>query len=260
MRKSTLLTLGTMLVWTLFAMGCGAGKDIEDTWPVEKLYRNARDAMLGGNYTKAEEYYEKLEARAPFGAYGQQVLLDSAYVKYKTEKTDAAIETCKRFVQLYPQHKYVDYAYYLHGLADYQRGRGLAMRLLDLDLSQRDPGSYRAAFQSFSELVTRFPQSRYTADARQRMLYLRNLLAEHEIEVAHYYMRRNAFVAAANRARYLIDHYPRTPSVPEALAVMARSYRALQLEELANDALRVLRLNYPGHRQIAEIERIRLKE
>ena len=246
------------LALTLGVIGCSAKQDITEDWPVEKLYRKARDAMLGGDYTQASEYYKKLEARAPFGVYGQQALMDSAYVHYKSERIDAAIETCNRFIQLYPQHKYVDYVYYLRGLAGYQRSRGLAVRLLNIDLSQRDPGSYLQAFQGFSELVRRFPQSRYAADARQHMVYLRSLLAEHEIEVAHYYLRRGAYVAAANRARYLLEHYPRTASVPEALAIMARAYRVLQLEELATDALRVLRKNYPDHPQIAAIEALRV--
>lgn len=238
--------------------GC-AGKDGDptDSWEIERLYAEARGAMQSGDYEQAKTYYRALESRSPFGVYGQQTLLDLAYVYYKVEETDRAIESCERFIKTYPQNKYVDYAYYLRGLAEFNRSSGLAQRFVIVDLSQRDPEHVLRAFEHFSALTGNFPDSRYAEDAAQRMVYLRNLLAEHEVEVAHYYMRRGAYLAAANRARYALEHYPRTQAIPDALAVMARAYRALGLRDLADDALRVLELNYPRHAGLAAVRRIR---
>ena len=240
--------------------GCAqSAKDVTESWPVDRLYNEAKAALNRKNYDKAKEYYRVLETRFPFGVYGQQALLDLAYAYYKTEDPDNAIETCERFIKLHPQHAHVDYVYYLRGLADFYRSGGLAQRFMNLDSSQRDPATNLRAFERFSELVRRFPDSRYAPDARQRMVYLRNILAEHEVETAHYYLRRGAYLAAANRARYVVEHYARTPSVSEALAVMARAYRVLGLDELSTDALRVLRLNHPEHPDIREVERIRVR-
>ncbi len=251
-----LRVLPCLLALALF--GCsGKDKDPTDAWEMEQLYAEARGAMQSGDYEQAKTYYRALEGRSPFGVYGQQALLDLAYVYYKTEDTDQAIETCERFIKTYPQNAHVAYAYYLRGLAESNRSGGLAQRFVIVDLSQRDPEHVLRAFEFYSELVGSFPNSIYAADATQRMVYLRNLLADHEVEVAHYYLRRGAWLAAANRARYAIEHYPRTQAIPDALAVMARAYRALGLEELATDALRVLELNHPQHPEIRTIQRIR---
>ena len=238
--------------------GCsGLDKDPTDGWEMERLYAEARGAMQSGDYEQAKAYYRALEGRSPFGVYGQQALLDLAYVYYKTEESDRAIETCERFIKTYPQNQYVDYAYYLRGLAEFHRSGGLAQRFVLVDLSQRDPEHILQAFEYFSALVSGFPDSIYVADSAQRMVYLRNLLADHEVEVAHYYMRRGAYLAAANRARYAVEHYPRTGATPDALAVMARAYQALGLAGLAADALRVMELNYPRHPELAALRSIR---
>lgn len=238
--------------------GCsGLDKDPTDSWEMERLYDEARGAMQSGDYEQAKTYYRALEGRSPFGVYGQQALLDLAYVYYKTEETDRAIETCERFIKTYPQNQYVDYAYYLRGLAEFHRSGGLAQRFVLVDLSQRDPQHILEAFEHFAELNSKFPGSIYFEDASQRMIYLRNLLSDHEVEVAHYYMRRGAYLAAANRARYAVERYPRTEAVPDALAVMARAYQALGLTEFATDALRVMELNYPQHPELAEVRRLR---
>ncbi len=233
--------------------------DPTETWSAERLYAEAKGALDSGNYSKAVEYYEKLEGRFPFGVYGQQALLDLAYAYYKNDSTDASISAADRFIKLYPQNAHVDYAYYLKGLANFNRGKGFVERYLPIDTSQRDPGSALTAFQDFSELLRLFPDSQYAEDARQRMVYLRNLLAEHEINVANYYMRRGAFVAAVNRARYVIEKYPRTPSVPDALVVMAKAYRIMEMDDLSRDALRVLELNYPNHPGLYEVREIVVK-
>lgn len=242
--------------------GCSYFQDKGDEtekWPAERLYAEARSALDSGSYDQAVELYEKLEARFPFGTYGQQAILDLAYAYYKNDEPDAAVSTAERFIKLYPQNIHVDYAYYLKGLANFQRGKGFTERVLPIDESQRDPGSSLQAFQDFSELVKRYPDSQYAEDAKLRMTHLRNILAQHEIHVAQYYMRRGAFVAAANRARYVVEKYARTPSIPDALVIMAKAYKVMELNELSEDAVRVLELNYPNHPGIYEVREVILQ-
>lgn len=239
--------------------GGGEKDDPTQDWDAERLYSEAKGALDAGYYDRAVNYYEKLEARFPFGVHGQQALLDLSYAYYKNEDFDGAISTTDRFMKLYPRNEGVAYALYLRGLTNFNRGKGITQRYLPLDLSQRDPGSHLQAFQDFSELVKRFPDSRYVADAKLRMTYLRNLLAEHEVEVANYYMRREAYVAAANRARNVVENYPRTPSVPEALGVMAKAYKVLEMPDLSEDALRVLETNYPNHPGLNAVRRVVIK-
>ena len=252
-----------LLLTALIATGCSfLGKDDDDPtqdWTVEKLYEEAKNALDSGSYNRAVEYYEFLETRFPFGVYGQQSLLDLAFVYYKLEKFEESLSTCDRFIRLYPQSVQVDYAYYRRGLVNFNKGKGLTDRFLPIDLSQRDSTAALQAFQDFGELVERYPESQYLDDARKRMTYLRNLLAEYEVHIATYYMRRGAFVAAANRARYVVENYERTPSVPEALVIMAKSYKVLEMDKLSEDAVRVLELNYPGHEGIEEIRKTRVR-
>ena len=248
------------LLVCLLATSCsyfkGSKDDITEDWSAERLYAEAKGSLDSGNYTKAIEYYEKLEGRFPFGVYGQQALLDLAYAYFKNEDTDSAVATAERFIKLYPQNAHVDYAYYLKGLANFERGKGFTERYLPIDAAQRDPGSALQAFQDFSEMVRLFPDSQYTDDAKQRMLHLRNQLADHEVNVANYYMRRGAYVAAANRARYVVEKYPKTPAVPDALVIMAKAYKIMEMNDLSADALRVLELNYPNHPGIYEVKEL----
>ncbi len=237
-----------LLIFTL--SGCSYFKDKGDdtaTWDADRIYTEARGALDSGAYAKAIELYQKLETKFPFGVHAQQALLDLAYAHYKNNEPEAVLAACDRFIKLYPQNTHVDYAYYLKGLTNFNKGKGFTQRYLPIDESQRDPDAALTAFQSFSELIERFPDSQYVEDAMQRMRYLRNILAKSEIHVAHYYMRRGALVAAVNRARYVIENYPKTPSVPDALVLMAKAYRVLEMNDLANDALRVLEFNYPNH-------------
>jgi outer membrane protein assembly factor BamD len=252
-----------LLTLLLLNSACSFFGDQEDdsakNWTVDRLYKEAKSSLDAGYYSKAVQYYEFLETRFPFGVYGQQSLLDLAYSYYKTEDHDAAISACDRFVRLYPQNPHVDYAYYLRGLTNFTRGRGLTERFLPLDSSQRDPSGALMAFRDFSELARKFPDSEYIPDAEKRMVHLRNLLAKHEVHVANYYMIRGAYVAAANRARYVIETYPRTPSVPDALVLMAKAYKVLELDDLSGDAVRVLELNYPQHPGIDEVQEILIR-
>jgi outer membrane protein assembly factor BamD len=226
--------------------GCGIiGKEFDETegWTAAELYNKAAREMDGANYNRAIELYRKLETRFPFGRYAMQGQLDIAYAYYKSEQPEEAIAAADRFIKLYPQNPYVDYAYYLKGIVNYNRSVGFIDRFIPTDQSQRDPGSALDAFEDFVELVRRFPDSRYAADARQRMLFLRSNLAKNEVHVARYYMKRGAYLAAANRAQYVIERFQRTSAVEEALEVLIEAYERLDKEQLATDARRVLELN-----------------
>ncbi len=249
-----------LLIFTLLIAGCSLfGKDDKDetqNWTVERLYAEAKGALDSGYYSKAVEYYEYLETRFPFGVYGQQALMDLGYAYFKAEDHDSAISACDRFIRLYPQNPSVDYVYYLRGLINFNRGKGLSERFMPLDLSQRDTGTALQSFRDFEEMVAKFPDSRYASDAQKRMVYLRNILARNEVNVATYYLRRGAYVAAANRARYVVENYNRTTAVPDALALMARAYKILEMDDLSADALRVLETNYPNHPGIEETREV----
>jgi outer membrane protein assembly factor BamD len=244
------------VLWLAIAIaGCGIfGKEIDLTegWSAARLYAEASSELDSKNYARAIEYYEKLEARYPFGRYAMQSQLDVAYAHYRADEPEAAIAAADRFIKLYPQNPYVDYAYYLKGLVNYNRSVGFLDRYIPTDPSQRDPGAALDAFADFSVLVERFPDSRYAEDARQRMLYLRNNLARHEVNVARYYMRRGAFLAAANRANYVIERFQRTSAVESALEILVDAYTALDKSELAADAQRVLDINRQAGRFISD--------
>lgn len=252
-----------VLIFAALLAGCSFfdkdGEDETRNWTVERLYAEAKGALDAGYYSKAVEYYEYLETRFPFGVYGQQALMDLGYAYYKAEDFDSAISACDRFIRLYPQNPSVDYVYYLRGLINFNRGKGLSERFLPLDLSQRDTGSALQSFRDFEELASKFPDSKYVPDTQKRMVYLRNILAQYEVNVATYYMRRGAYIAAANRARYVVENYNRTPSVPDALMLMAKAYKVLEMDDLSADALRVLETNYPNHPGIAEVREVVVK-
>lgn len=253
--------LAALLVMVLTLGGCGFfGEEPDPTlgWSAQRLYNAGKTSLDNGSYEAALEYYQKLETRFPFGAYSTQAQLEAAYAYYKKSEPASSVAAADRFIRLHPQHPNVDYAYYMKGLAQFDQGRGFVDNLLPMDPSQRDPGLALQSFEAFSELVRRYPDSRYVKDASQRMLYLRNNLAQHEIHVANYYMRRGAFVAAANRAKYVVENYDTSPAVPDALVIMAQAYRVLEMKDLSADALRVLKLNYPEHPGIAQVETLKL--
>ena len=237
----------------LITSGCSLlPEQIDETrdWSANQLYSKAKQELNDENYEKAIDYFEKLEARYPFGTFAQQAQLEIAYAYYKFEEPDLAIAAADRFIKIYPRHPNVDYAMYIKGLTNYNRGRTFIDRYLPQNPAERDTFSMRQAYDDFSQLVQQFPYSKYTHDAAQRMVYLRNNMAEYEIHVADYYMRRSAYVAAANRGKYVVENYQRTPAVEQALVVMVRAYRKLGLDELANNSMRVLKLNYPDSPEI----------
>ena len=214
-------------------------------WDAKKFHDNARKAMDAQNYQKAIKLYETLEARYPFGNYAAQTQLDVAYAYFKNDDPEAAIAAADRFIKIHPRDPSVDYAFYLKGLVNFNRGIGFLDRFLPTDTSQRNPSNVQEAYDNFQELVNRFPDSKYVPDAKQRMLALRNNLAMYEIHVARFYMKRKAYIAAANRGSYVIKEYQRTPAVPYALQVMQEAYTKLGLDDLAADAKRVYEQNYP---------------
>lgn len=227
----------------------GTKHDNIDTMPMEALYNNAHTSMENSDYAAAAKAYDRLIARFPSGEYNEQSQLELAYSQYKDNKPDDALSTINRFIKTYPANKHVDYAYYLRGLINFSRTSGIIERFVRRGdaQSRRDQGFNLQSFDDFAELSRRFPNSAYTADARQRMIYLRNILATYEINVAKFYLRNQAYVASADRSQYVIEHYQESPQTGDALAILTRSYLALDQKELANQTRQVLALNYPNH-------------
>lgn len=230
------------------AGGCGTSPEEKaETLEAKDLYDQARSSMKAAQYDTAVKYYKRLQARFPFGPYTSQGLIELAYAHWKNHEPEEAIAVADRFIREHPTHDNVDYAYYLKGLVNFRRDLGITERLLPYERTTRDQTHARQAFLAFQELINRFPDSEYADDARQRMLHLRNNMARHELNIAQYYFGREAFVAAANRAKKVVETYDETPAAPEALVLMVKAYDRLGMKELASDARRVLEHNYPDH-------------
>lgn len=212
-----------------------------------QIYRQAERFLDSRNYNMAVRSLQALESRYPFGKYAEQAQLELIYAHYGALETEAAIEAANRFIRLHPQHPNVDYAFYMKGLTATSSSQDILSRFLPLDKTKRDISYAREAFAEFSQLVSRYPDSVYAADAKARMVYLRNILARHEINVANYYFRRGAYLAAANRGRYVVENFQRTPAVADGLAVMSQGYILLGKDDLAQQAMETLALNYPDH-------------
>jgi len=236
------------VILALLLCACGLIPEVKDEtagWSADKLYAEAKDEIARGGYTNAIKYLEKLEARFPYGRYAQQAQIDLAYVYFKDNESASAIAACDRFIKLHPNHPSVDYIYYLKGLVTFNEDLGLLGKVSKQDLTERDPKAARDSFDAFKELVARYPDSKYTPDAIARMKYLVNALAANEVHVARYYMKRGAYIAAANRAQYALLNYAQAPAVEEALFVMVKAYDALGMTELRDDADRVMHKNFP---------------
>ncbi|GAB2444362.1 outer membrane protein assembly factor BamD [Cupriavidus yeoncheonensis] len=237
---------------------CGLLADQPDEtagWSANKLYSEAKDALDGGDYTRAVKLYEKLEGRYPFGRYAQQAQIDTAYASYKDGETAAALAAVDRFIQLHPSHPNIDYAYYLKGLINFNDNLGWLGRFSGQDLSERDPKAARAAYDAFNTLVTKYPDSKYTPDATARMQYIVNSLAQHEVHAARYYYKRGAYLAAVNRAQQSLKDYDGAPANEEALYIMIRSYDSLGMKDLRDDTARVMERNFPNSDYIKYGER-----
>ena len=243
----TTLCIALILLFSLQLAAC-ATTDEESFEDADKtaaaLYEEAKSALAQEDYETAIQKLESLEARFPFGKFAQQAQLDMAFAYYKFEEPESAIASANRFIKLYPRHPHADYAYYLKGLVKFNQGQSMFDGITSQDPAQRDPEAASRSFQFFSELVRRFPSSKYAADAAERMIYLRNNLARHELNAANHYMERKAYLAAANRAKFIIENFQATPSLPGALRVMVEAYKNLKLDDLAADAQRVYDLNF----------------
>ena len=244
--------LAALLLLTLAACG-GLNSSDDETlgWSAQKLYGEAKDAMSSKDWPKAIKYLEKLEARYPYGRYAQQAQLEVAYCHWKDGERASAIAAIDRFIKLYPSHPNADYAWYLKGSINFNETLGILWWLTTPDVSDRDPRGTREAFNAFKELVTRFPNSKYAEDSAARMRYIVGSLASYEVHVARYYMRRGAYLAAANRAQYAIKTYQTAPAVEEAVFLLAKAYDALGMEVLRDDAARVMRTNFPNSRYLS---------
>jgi len=234
-----------------FIAGCGLlpeQKDETTGWSAAKLYSEAKDAQSDGAWDKAAKYMEKLEARYPYGRYALQAQLELGYIYWKANETGSALAACDRFIKLHPNHPAVDYIYYLKGVINFNEDLGLVGYLSAQDPTERDPKAARDSFDAFRELATRFPNSKYTPDAVLRMNYLVNALASQEVHVARYYMKRGAYIAAANRAQFAVKTYPNAPAIEEALFVMVLAYDKLEMNDMRDDTERVMRKNFPNSR------------
>lgn len=237
-----------LLVVLLALAGCRKDElDEYDGKSAEELYAEAKTLLDKQNWQGAVLAYRQLQTRYPFGRYAEQAQLEMAYAQYKAGVPERALSTVDRFIRMYPTHPNVDYAFYIRGVTNYEQRVGFLERLMPERVRDRDQAAMLEAFQDFDELVRRFPDSRYAPDARQRMVYLRNNLSYYEVDVANYYLRRKAYVAAANRARYVLETYPGSPETNDALVVLHKAYIGLELPELADAAMEVLAYNDPDH-------------
>ena len=241
LRLLALAVLGLALVTT----GCRKDRAFEEELSASELYDQAKKSLDNQSWDRAILTYKQLQTRYPFGRYTEQSMLDLSFAYFKAREPENALSTLNRFIRTYPTHPNVDYAYYLKGLVNFEENMGFLERMMPNRVHDRDQSAARDAFNDFNELIRRFPDSRYVADARQRMVFLRNNLAAYEVAVANYYMRRKAYIAAANRARFALENYPGTPQTADALVVMHQAYTELSLPDLADGAMQVLETNYP---------------
>jgi outer membrane protein assembly factor BamD len=242
--------LAAILLAALLA-GCGMFADKIDPkkdWGAEQYYKAAKEELDQASWDAAIKLYEQLESKFPFGRYAQQAQLEVAYAYYKQGETAQALAAVDKFVKLHPNHPSLDYALYLRAVVNFKEDLGPLARIISQDLADRDPKAARESFEAFKELVTRFPDSRYTPDARERMAYLVEALARHEVHVAQYYLRRGAYLAAANRAQDAIVRFPHSPMHADALEIMIEAYDRLGMDQLRDDARKVLAKNFPAER------------
>lgn len=248
-RQLTILALLVMLATTGCARmkGMFKDKDADEGVPVEELYQKGHTSMTHASWDNAERTFKRLVAQYPYGPYTEQALIETAYAQFKSGKNDDAISSIDRFLRTYPTHRNAAYMYYLRGLVNSNRDTVFLQKVWSLDASRRDLATPNQAFNDFTIVTERFPNTRYAADARNRMVGLRNLFARHEIETALYYLRRDANVAAVERSKYLLETYPQSEFQNDAVAVMIEAYTRLGNETLAADARRVLELNDAQH-------------
>lgn len=233
----------TLPALILTLAGCASTQDPTLGWSPEHIYSQAEKALSGGNYTQAINYFETLEGRYPFGRYAQQAQIEIAYAYYKNSEPQSAIAAARRFIKENPRSPHVDYAYYLIGLANFKSTDGIVSFFRPDRVYETDVTPLRESFMAFKSLIEKYPHSRYAPDARRRMIYLRNLLAAHELYVAQFYLKRGAYVAVVNRCKRMLTTYPGAAQTLEALKMMAKAYDKLGMTELAKQTREVIRLN-----------------
>lgn len=234
----------------LAAAGCGYKERAAENLQPERMYEKAHKLLMGGDYRGAVRYYEALDARYPFSDEARQSRLDIIYAYYRSREQESAIDAADQFIRENPTHPRVDYAMYLRGLIYFERSPNFLERWFNTDLEQRPPQDVRRAFDAFEQLIKQHPQSIYAHDARQRMIYLRNRLADYEVYVAEHYLKRQAWVAAVDRSRYCIENYDGAPATRQALEIMISAYQGLGLNDLAERSQEVFALNYPNTKPV----------
>ena len=244
--------LSFIFIFTIAA--CATTDHDPSKWSAKEFYDKAQEAIENKDYQTAITHFEDLEINHPFSRHTQQAQLDVAYAYYKYDEPDSAIAAADRYIKLYPRSETVDYAYYIRGLINFDRGISSFDKMMGLEKNKRSPQHSKESYYYFSEMIGRYPDSKYVNDAKQRMVQLRNDLARYELHVADYYQRRGAYLSAANRAQYVIENYPQTTAIPNALVMLAKNYRQLNNHKLANDSIAVLTLNYPDHPGLDELK------
>lgn len=219
----------------------------------DKLYLEGKNALAKGNYATAAKYFEALDAQYPFGKYSEQSLLNLIYARYKAGDTVQSAAIAQRYIHLYPRSRHVDYAYYMKGISNFEQDYGVIRRYMPVDPALRDMTGAKEAYNDLNVFLQRFPRSRYVRDARQRLIYLRNMFARKELYAARYYFKRNSNVAAINRAARIVQQYQQAPQSEEALAIMVKANRRLGLTKEANEAFKVLRATYPQSKFISRL-------
>jgi outer membrane protein assembly factor BamD len=248
MAKHYYRPLAVMLVG-IFLAGCASNPDEDQPrGSASEMYAAAKKSLDAGNYRGAITRLERLETRYPFGEFAQQGRLDLIHAYYKAGDRESAVEAAEQFIRENPRHPSVDYAYYMKGVVEFRETDNFLTRTIRIDTGARPPAGMERSFTAFSQFLLRFPDSEYAPDARQRMIHIRNRLAEFEYKVASYYLGRGAYVAAVNRAKYVLENYQQSTWTPAALALMVDAYRRLGMEELATETEAVLRASYPDFR------------
>ena len=258
MKNASIILLLLSLPFTTGCSWLGWGEEEKPTeeatedFSERDFYEKIQISLNSGNWTLAITNLQLLESQFPFGKYAEQAQLELIYAHFRTANYESSIASAERFIRPHSQHPNVDYAFYLKGLAEISQSSGFFDTYLPTDSSKRDIGSARNAFATLSEFLTRFPKSPYAADSRKRLVNLRNQLARAEIHVANYYFSRKAYLAAANRGRFVVENFQQTPAVPDGLAVMVQGYKMLGMQELSDNAVQVLAANYPEHPSLDE--------
>lgn len=246
--KKMLISMSLVSLMAGFLPACSTTTEPSEAYKDEtpkQIYLKGKEALQDKSYAEATKRFEALDVQYPFGPETESAQLYIIYSYYQKDDYALASAAAERFIRIHPGNPNIDYAYYMRGLSDYYQNLGVLERFFNVDLAKRDLSQVQKSYIDFSELVIRFPNSRYASAAHQYMVYLRNVLANHELEVAQYYYERKAYVASANRASGVVAHYQGAPAVVDALVLMVKSYQKLGLGKQEQDALAVLKYNYP---------------